>query len=126
MAGENTYFESDGLSVDVDLLYEVDANQLVVVDGWLGIAEVDGESGDTIALNVDLREYQLTVPSGLSVAKGEIIYIEIADLTGHDIDDSAYSTSAGSGKVALGKATTEKDVNNVVTFIMFPQTGYVS
>ncbi len=120
MAGENTYLESDGKSIQVPLLYEVGAGQLAVVKGWVGIVEVGGASGETVAMNIDQREYQYTVPAGLSVSWGQTVYIEIADLTGHVPDDSAYSTSAGAGKVAAFKATSDKDENNMVTGIQLP------
>lgn len=115
MAGQNSYLESDGKAVNVDLVATVAKDQLVYVDGWLGIAAADGASGDTIALSVDFREYQFVVPSGLSVSKGDTVYITVANVTDHVPDDDAYSTSAGAGKVALFKATMDKDGNNVVT-----------
>lgn len=118
MATGDTFFESDGKSVTVDLLYTVGAREVAVVDGWLGIAAASGDSGEDIALTVDDREYQVVVPSTLSVSKGDIIYIEVADVTGHTPDDTAYSTSAGAGKFAFLKATAAKDANNVVTGIM--------
>ncbi len=120
MAGENTYLESDGKSIGVDLLYTVAAGQLAVVDGWLGIVEAGGASGDHVAMNIDQREYQYTVPASLEVAKGQIVYVEVADLTGHKPDNSAYSTSAGAGKVAAFKATMAKNTDNIVTGVMLP------
>lgn len=121
MAGENSYFESDGKSVNVDLLGTVAANQLAYVDGWLGIAEVGGASGEMIALNVDMREYQFTVPSGLAVAKGAIVYIEVAEVTNGTIADAGYSTTAGAGKIAAFKATMAKNTDNVVTGVLLGQ-----
>lgn len=118
MAGENTYKESDGNSVVVALSYTVDKGDVVVAEGWIGIANADGDSGEQIALSVDDAEYQLTVPAGLTVNKGDIVYVTIADLTGHIPDDTAYTTSAGAGKVAFLKATAAKDANNVVLGIM--------
>lgn len=122
MAGEDTYLESDGKAVNVTLSYTVEAHQVAVVEGWAGITGASGDSGDVIALAVDDREYQITVPSGLTVAKGAILYLEVADLTGHVPDDTAWSTTAGAGKVAFAKATSAKgegDLNdNVVTAIM--------
>lgn len=126
MATGDTFFESDGKAVNVDLLYEVSKGQLAVVDGWLGIAGADGESGDQIALIVDDREYQFEVPANLSVSKGDIVYIEVADLTGHDVDATAYGTTAGAGKVALFKATSDKDTNNIVTGIMLAHNALLS
>jgi hypothetical protein len=62
MAGQNTYLESDGKSVAVTLTSTVEKNQVVYVDGWLGIANQDGVNTEVITLSVDRREYQFTVP----------------------------------------------------------------
>jgi hypothetical protein len=119
--GKLVYKESDGQAVNVDLTYDVTALDLVVVEGWAGIAMDDGESGDTIALDVSHCERQWEVPSTLSVSKGDIVYLEVADVTGHTPDDTAYSTTAGAGKIALFKATKAKDANNVVLGITLGQ-----
>lgn len=119
--GADTYFESDGKAVNVALTYTVLRNQVAYIEGWLGIMAEGGDSGDSRAMTIDQREYQFTVPSGLSVAKGATVYIEVADLTGHTPDDTAYSTSSGGGKVALFKATAAKDDNHVVTGILLPE-----
>lgn len=117
----DTYYESDGQAVNVDLTYSVTARDLVVVQSWVGVAVETGESGDTIALDISGVERQLQVPASLSVSKGATIYLEVADLTGHTPDDTAYSTSSGAGKIALMKATAAKDASNIVTGIMFPK-----
>jgi len=119
--GAKTYFESAGRAVNVDLLYTVSAEDVLYVDGFLGVAAADGESGNNIALTIDHSEYQFSVPAGLTVVKGNTVYIEVADLTGHKPDDTAYSTTAGAGKVALFKATKAKDVNNNVRGILLPE-----
>lgn len=116
--GADTYKESDGKTVNVDLLYPVAAGQVAVVDGFLGVTVRAGDSGDSVALDLEKCERQFTVPSSLSVAKGDTVYIEVADLTGHTPDDTAYSTTAGSGKVAFFRATAAKDANNIVTGIV--------
>lgn len=126
MAGENTYFESDGKAVNVLLSATVEKNMVAVVEGWVGITGASGDSGDYVALSVDDREYQFTVPSTLDVAKGDIVYIEVADVTGHIPDDTAWSVTAGAGKVALFKATSAKDANDVVTGIMLAHNALAS
>lgn len=126
MATGDTYFESDGKAVNVDLLYTVGKAEVAVVDGWLGIAGQSGDSGDQIALIVDDREYQFYVPSSLSVSKGDIVYLEVADVTGHTPDDTAYGTSAGAGKIAFFKATADKDDNDLVTGIMLAHNALLS
>ncbi len=119
--GKLVYKESDGKAVNVNLLYSVDALQVAVVDDWLGVTMEAGDSGDTIALEIAGIERQFEVPASLAVAKGAIVYVEVADVTGHTPDSTAYSTSAGAGKVAFFKATAAKDANNVVTGIMLGQ-----
>lgn len=126
VAGSKTYFESDGKAVNVNLLYTVAKDAVVYVDGWLGFSGDSGDSGDTIALTADNREYQVLVPSGLSVSKGDILYITIATVTGHYPDDEAYTTSAGAGKRAFIKATAAKDANNVVTGVMIANGALLS
>ncbi|RMH11471.1 MAG: hypothetical protein D6698_16355 [Gammaproteobacteria bacterium] len=119
--GADSHFESDGQSVTVSLLHMVAAKQVAFVDGWLGVTAAAGESGDQIALDIAQCERQFTVPAGLSVSKGDIVYITVADVTGHTPNDTAYSTSAGAGKIAFFKATSNKDTtNNVVTGIVLP------
>ena len=118
MAVGDTHFESDGKALNVAITATVAKDRVIVAGGWVGIAANDGVSGDTIVLMSDKREYQLQVPSGLSVAAGDIIYITVATITGHYPDDGAYTTSSGAGKVAFMKATTAKDGNNIVTGIL--------
>ena len=125
-ANPKTYFESDGKAVNVDLLYTVLKGQPIVVDGWLGLAGGSGDSGDEVALVADNREYQFLVPTGLSVSKGDIVYITVATVTGHYPDDEAYTTSAGGGKVAFFKATADKDANDIVTGIMLAHNALAS
>lgn len=126
VAGSNAYFESDGKAVNVTLTNTVEKGAVIVVEGWVGIAGSDGDSDDTIALIADDREYQFEVPSGLAVAKGAIVYITVATITGHYPDDEAYTTSAGAGKVALFKATAAKDANNIVTGVMLAHNALAS
>lgn len=115
MALGDMVFNSDGKSVHVNLTAGVEKNKLVVVDGWVGIAASNGDSGDTIALTSDGREYQLEVPPSLGAVRGDVIYIELADVTGHYPDSTAYSlNSAGAGLVAFMKVTQDQDTNNVV------------
>ena len=126
VAGETAFFESDGKAVNVDLLYEVAKGSVIVAEGWLGLAGGDGDSGDSVALIVDNREYQFTVPAGLSVSKGDIVYVTVATVTGHYPDDEAYGTSAGEGKIAFFKATADKTTGNIVTGIMLAHNALLS
>ena len=126
MAVGNTFFESDGKAVNVDLTATVVKAQVAVVDGWAGITGSAGESGDTIALIADDREYQFEVPGTLDVSKGDIVYLEVADVTGHTPDSTAYSTTSGGGKVAFFKATSDKDANDIVTGILLAHNALAS
>lgn len=126
VAGLEAFFESDGEAVNVTLTATVAKGAVIVVDSWVGLAGEDGVSGDVIALIADDREYQFVVPAGLAVAKGAIVYITVATVTGHYPDDEAYTTSAGAGKVALFKATAAKDANNVVTGVMLAHNALAS
>jgi hypothetical protein len=126
VAGVPNYFYSDGKAVDVDLLYTVAKDSVIYADGWLGLAGEDGLSGETIALVADDREYQFEVPTGLSVSKGNIVYITVATVTGHYPDDEAYTTSAGAGKIAFFKATADKTANDIVTGVMLAHNALLS
>lgn len=126
VAGSATYLESDGRAVNVLLSYTVAKDAVVYAQGFLGIAGASGDSGDTVALGCDDREYQVKVPAGLTATKGLILYITVATTTGHYPDDEAYTTSAGAGKVALLKITQDKDSNNVVTGILLAHNALAS
>jgi hypothetical protein len=118
VAGDPGHFRSDGKAVDVSLLYTVAKNAVVYVEGWLGIAGDDGTSGGTIALQADNREYNFQVPAGLTVAKGDTVYITIATVTGHYPDDEAYTLTGTDNNWAFFKATRAKDANNIVSGVM--------
>lgn len=122
-----TFFESDGKAVNVTLnAGNVLKGTVILAEGWLGVAGEDALSGETLALICDDREYQFHVPAGLAVAKGAIVYITIATVTGHYPDDEAYTTTAGAGKIAFFKATAAKDANNIVTGIMLAHNALAS
>lgn len=126
VAGANAPFESDGKAVNVTLSATVAKGAVIVAEGWVGLAGGAGVSGDVIALVADNREYQIKVPASLSVAKGAIVYITVATITGHYPDDEAYTTTAGAGKVAFFKATAAKDGNNIVTGILLAHNALAS
>jgi len=119
--GKKTWKESDGKAVNVTLVSTVQSQQVIYAEQWVGVAVGSGDSGDTIAMDVDQVERQFEVPSTLTVNKGDIVYLTLANRTGNVFADNAYSTSAGAGKVAFFKATATKDANNVVTGIVLNQ-----
>lgn len=125
MATGETYLESDGKAVTVSLSYSVDKTDVVVADGWYGIAADDGDSGDEIALSIAPREYQFEVPSGLGASKGDVVYIDVTDLTGHIPDDTAYGTTGGSGLVPLCRCTEDQSDTTVTGILLLGQwNGY--
>lgn len=105
------YHESDGQGIQVTLTATVTAKQVAYAQGWLGIIEGNGNSGDTVGMTVDDREYQWPVPDALTVNKGDIVYVDTADLTGHTPDNTAYYTASGAGRIKLFKATAAKDTS---------------
>ena len=114
----NHHWHSDGNAVDVTLSYTVITHQPAYVQGWLGMVTAGGASGELTAL--DLRgEYVFEVPAALDVAKGEIVRIDITDLTGHSPDDTAYNKDPASAtNLSFFKATMDKDASNRVTGIL--------
>jgi len=119
--GTSTHFDNAGRAVNVDLLYSVEAEQVAYVDGFLGITNRSGDSGDVIALTVDNQVYQFTFPAGLTAVKGDTVYIDTAQVTGHIPDEAGYSTSPGSGLVALCKLVEDKDASNNAMGILLPE-----
>jgi 5-keto 4-deoxyuronate isomerase len=114
MSGLLTHFDNDGNAVYVTLTAAVVKDQVAVVQGWVGIAMSNGAIGETIALAIDDRAYQFTVPAALSVTKGAIVYLTLASVTGHTPQDAAYVLAPAAGTVAFFKAMEAKDANNVV------------
>lgn len=115
-----THLESDGKALQVTLSYPTENGAVAYVEGWLGISQQSGNSGDMIALEIVSREWQFSVPTALAVAKGETVYVDTAAVDTHTPPDAAYSKTAGSGKIALFKATSAQDANDVVTGILLP------
>jgi len=118
MATGETHFESNGKSIEVTLSHTVAAQRMVYVDGWGGVAMGDGDSGDTVALDISEAEYQFEVPAGLTVENGDTVYIDTTDLTGHYPDGTGWATSSGSNLIPFFKATSGKDANNIVTGVL--------
>jgi len=119
--GDKTYFESDGESVNVSLVSTIEANMVVLANGWLGISNGSGNSGGSVAVSIDRNEYQFTVPAALAVSKGDIVRIDTTAVTGTNIPpDAAYNKSALSAtNINLFKATEAKNgTTHVVSGIL--------
>jgi predicted RecA/RadA family phage recombinase len=102
---------SDGKAVDITLTQTVEKGDLIVEDKFFGFACAAGVSGDDIALDISLREFEVTVGSGVTAAKGDILYITSAGV---------ITNTSTSNKPCL-KVTVAKDSNNVVWGILLPQ-----
>lgn len=118
--GTNTIYDNEGRSVPVTLTATVTAAQVAVIESFLGVTVGAGESGDTVSLRVDHAAYQFSVPASLSVSKGTVVYVDVTDITGHSVDETAYYTASGANRKALFKAVTAKDANNTVIGILLP------
>lgn len=120
--GKQTYKESDGQAVNVTLISDyVQNDQVIYADGWVGVNVDSGDSGDLRALDISMIERQFTVPTALAVVKGDVIYLTLANRTGNVFADNAYTKTAGAGKVAFFKATSDQDANDVVTGVVLGQ-----
>lgn len=128
MAASNAkiHLYGTGKAVVVTVNEAVLKGELINAQGWIGIAAGDASSGQSVALIVDNREYQFTVPAALTVNKGDIVYIDKTAVAVNHPTDAAWSTSAGANRVALFKATADKDTNNVVTGIMLANASLAS
>ena len=101
---------SDGKAVDVVLSADATKGDLVVAQGWFGVAMNDGVTGDTIAIEVSEREFVFNV-GNVTAAKGDVLYVTSA---------GAITATATGNKPAL-KVTKAKDSNNVIWAKVLPQ-----
>ncbi len=116
---------SDGKAVHVTLSSTVVKGDVIYAQGWLGVSGGAGDSGDVVANAIAPEEYNFHVGAALSVAKGQIVYVDVTTLTGHLPTLAGWTTSAGGGVVPLFKATRAKDANNYVTGILLTE-GWLS
>lgn len=117
--GKDTWLDNDGKAIPVTLSYPTGKDAVAYVGGWLGITNRSGKSGDVVALTIDDRVYQFTVPSTLTVNPGDRVYIILASVgAAHEPPDNAYSTTSGAGRYPLFEAVEAKDSNNVVKGVL--------
>ena len=110
---------SDGKAVDVTLgnafnNVAVKKGDLIVAEGWCGIAMHDGTKGDTIAIETTQREFVLPVGS-VAAAKGAVLYADLST-------DGKVTLTADNTKTPVVKVTKAKDTNNNVWAKLLPQT----
>lgn len=101
---------SDGNSVDVVIGAAATHGEPAYAQGWHGVAQTDGVSGDTIALDL-IGEYELNV-GALAAAKGDILYLTTAGALSVTTTDRPFA-----------KVTVAKDANDIVWAKLLPQTA---
>lgn len=110
---------SDGKSVVVTVPEntEIAAQSFVLLDGFFGVAmdSVETAAGETaeIALNIEQAEYetnQITVADTYNV--GTPLYFK---------ESTKKFTAIAEGNRLVGRVTSKKDANNVISFILLPQ-----
>lgn len=112
MALENTLVHPDAVqSVMVDLTETVDANQPYYAHGFHGFVMEDGESGDSVAMDVSARTWQVNLGE-LDLSKGDSVYIDTAtgELTADNTDRW------------FGVLVTDKDANDIADVLVAPQS----
>lgn len=109
---------SDGKAVDIAYNYSTpkEKGNPVLIDGFHGILMDNASSGETVAIEIATREHEITVPGGVTAAKGAILYITSAGVI----------TNTKSGNRAFLKVTEAKDSNNIVWGVILPQPPYAS
>lgn len=115
---------SDGKSVSVTVPPEttIEAGQWVLLDGFLGVAMQAAKTGENetkeIVLNIEQAEYETDqISSSQDFAKGTAIYWN---------DSTKRLTETATGNRPAGRVTSAKDSNNVIWFILGPQSEGVS
>lgn len=101
----------DGNAIDITLTQDnVEKGDVILEDGFFGIAMEDGDSGDDIAIEIAQRVHEIKV-EGLTADKGDIIYIDSSgDLTDTEGDNKPF-----------GKVVQAKDTNDYAWLLLLPQ-----
>lgn len=103
-------FRSDGKAVEVTLENgAVTKGDVVLEQGFHGIAMADAASGEDVALEIALREHEVNV-GGVTANKGDTLYLA---------SDGSITTTTTDRPFL--KVTQEKDANNYVWGVLLPQ-----
>jgi predicted RecA/RadA family phage recombinase len=102
---------SDGKAVDVTVSAVVTKGDVVLAQGFHGIAMADAASGEDVALEIALREHEVNV-GATAAAKGAVLYLTPA---------GAITATSSSNRPFL-KVTVAKDSNNIVWGVLLPQS----
>jgi predicted RecA/RadA family phage recombinase len=107
-------------AVELTLSYGVEARQFAFVENVLGLTVASADSGETVVLEREPMMLEFEVPAALyaTLAVGDKLYIDTGEVTGHDLNDAAYTKTAssnlyfgyvvallGSNKIALAYET---------------------
>jgi len=101
---------SDGNAVDVTSNAAYDKGDVVYQENFFGIAMEDCASGDTLAIEIQQREFEIVIPNGLTGAKGGILYLDATGIITETITDKPFL-----------KVTKAKNTNDAVWGILLPQ-----
>lgn len=112
-------FRSDGKAVEIfyngsnaGVVGPIPKGTPVFQDGFFGITMAAASSGETVAIEIALREHELLVDGGVTAAKGDILYIT---------STGAITDTVSSNKPFM-KVTIAKDANNYVWGVLLPQS----
>ena len=115
---------SDGKSVEVSIPAGTGtvAGNFCVLDGFFGlvleaIAAAENTAGTTVALQIEQAEYITgQIDTAKTFAKGTALYFDPSK--GVLTDDAAVS-----GSFLVGRTSAGKSADNIIQFILYPQTG---
>jgi hypothetical protein len=98
--GKSIHRRSKARALELAISYGVEADQLVHVEGVVGLTVQSGTSGDTITLEREPRILEIELPSALydTLAVGDELYLDTSEVTGHTLNDAAYTKTASSNK----------------------------
>jgi len=112
---------SDGKSVVVTVPEntEIAAQSFVLLDGFFGVAmeSVKTGAGETaeIAISIEQAEYETDQITAADTYKaGDLLYFK---------ESTKKFTTVAENNRLVGRVTSGKDENNVISFILLPQIG---
>jgi len=100
----------DGKAIEVLATKQYNKGDVVKDGGYFGFAMGSASSGEHIVAEIAQREYEVQVPSGLTAAKGSVLYLSSTGVITETTSD-----------VPFLKITVSKDANNYVWGIQLPQ-----
>lgn len=116
--GKSIHRRAMARAVTLELDYTIENDQLVLVDGILGLSVDGGDSGDSVAIEREPQVIDIEVPAALyaTLAVGDKLYVVAANVTGHTLNDDAYTKTA-TANLYLGFVTELLD-NDTIALAM--------